>query len=580
MIPSYRIYSRFCELNAIVLSHRMVLLLCCWWLISCNGSETPKDKSIVSDPSQMDEKNREYIKSVLSFAFSNEGKVDDSIRLKMPVLVDNYYSVTDYQPTWSSSEKWRPLADSLYHFIEKAEWQGLFPADYHFKNLKAVKQQLDGDSLKRMDAALWAKADLMLTDGFMRIVRDLKLGRLQPDSLTLKKDTSLVDNFYSNTLKTLIEKGKFTELLNSLQPNYKAYWELKKGIPRFLDSMDKRTYTYVVFPFKRNDPKDSSFFIKTLQKRLAESSCIEFTNRMPDSAQLSNAIKKFQQMKGLKADGLFGPELIKTLNISDVERFKRVAITLDRYKQMPATMPEQYIWVNLPGFYLFVVDADTIALESKIICGKPETRTPLLNSKITDMVTYPTWTVPTSIIAKSYLPRLKHNPNYLSRLGLKLVNGKGEYVDPGSVNWSKYSRGIPFKVMQNSGDNNALGVMKFNFNNPYAVYLHDTNQRYLFKKGSRALSHGCVRVQEWEKLAFFIARNDSLSRTQRDTLRYNTDSIRNWISKKQRHRIDVKKQIPLYIRYFSCEGKDGRIIFYDDIYGEDRVLREKYFANK
>lgn len=579
MIPSYRIYFRHFKINAVVLSRCLLLMLCCW-LMACNESHPPKEKSIVADAAQMDEQVGEYIRSAMAYSTANAGKVDDSIRLKMTVLVDEYYSGTDYKPIWSSKEKWQPLADTLYHFIEKAEWEGLFPADYHFKNLHAVKQQLDGDSLKRMDAALWSKADLMLTDGFMRIVRDLKLGRLQPDSLTIGKDTTLVDNFYSATLKTLVEKGRFSELLNSLQPKYKGYWELKKGIPRFLDSMDRHTYTYVVFPFKRNDPKDSIFFIKTLQKRLAESKCIDFTNRMPDSAQLNNAIKKFQQQKGLKADGLFGPELIRMLNTSDVERFNRIAITLDRYKQLPPTMPEQYIWVNLPGFYLWVIDADTIALESKIICGKPDTRTPLLNSKITDMVTYPTWTVPTSIIAKSYLPKLKNNPNYLSRLGLKLVNGKGENVDPGSVNWSKYSRGIPFKVMQNSGDNNALGVMKFNFNNPYAVYLHDTNQRYLFKKSSRALSHGCVRVQEWEKLAFFIARNDSLNRRQQDTLRYNTDSIRNWISKKQRHRIDVKKQIPLYIRYFSCEGKDGRIVFYDDIYGEDRVLREKYFVNR
>ena len=196
------------------------------------------------------------------------------------------------------------------------------------------------------------------------------------------------------------------------------------------------------------------------------------------------------------------------------------------------------------------------------------------------MITYPTWTVPTSIIAKQYLPKLKNNPGYLAKLGLKLVNGKGETIDAYSVNWSKYTKGIPYKVMQGSGDNNALGIFKFNFNNPYAVYLHDTNQRYLFKNASRALSHGCVRVQEWEKLAFYIVRNDSANKRPSDTLRYNTDSIKNWIANKERHRIDVKNKIPLYIRYFSCEGKDGKIKFYDDIYGEDKVLREKYFAGK
>ena len=160
------------------------------------------------------------------------------------------------------------------------------------------------------------------------------------------------------------------------------------------------------------------------------------------------------------------------------------------------------------------------------------------------------------------------------------MNSKGETVNAGDVNWSKYSKGIPYKVMQTSGDNNALGVIKFNFNNPFAVYLHDTNQRYLFKNASRALSHGCVRVQEWEKLAFYIAVNDSTNSTRKDSLKYTADSIRNWIAHKERHRIDVKNHIPLFIRYFSCDGKEGKIIFYDDIYGEDKIMRDKYFANK
>lgn len=226
------------------------------------------------------------------------------------------------------------------------------------------------------------------------------------------------------------------------------------------------------------------------------------------------------------------------------------------------------------------MDKDTVVFESKVICGKPETRTPLLTGKISDMITYPTWTVPNSIIVKQYLPKLKNNPNYISKIGLKLMDSKGETVDPNTVNWSKYSKGIPYKVMQASGDDNSLGVIKFNFNNPYAVYLHDTNQRYLFKKTSRALSHGCVRVKEWEKLANYIANNDSTLSFKKDSLKYTSDSIRSWISKKERHRIDVKNQIPLFIRYFSCEGKNGLIKFYEDIYGEDKLLMEKYFDKK
>jgi murein L,D-transpeptidase YcbB/YkuD len=110
--------------------------------------------------------------------------------------------------------------------------------------------------------------------------------------------------------------------------------------------------------------------------------------------------------------------------------------------------------------------------------------------------------------------------------------------------------------------------------------LHDTNQRYLFKNASRALSHGCVRVQDWEKLASYIANNDSSLSTKRDSLKFTTDSIKNWISRKERHRVQVKNHLSLFIRYISCEGKNGELKFYEDIYGEDKLLMEKYFAKK
>lgn len=548
------------------------------FLFSCNDSG--KKGNIASDPEAMDKMIAENINSMVEVAIKNKGKIDDSTKIERAEIVSEFYSKSGYKPVWSSTEKWQPLADSLFRFITNAEFEGLFPNDYHYTDLKAVKDKLDTDSLSRMDVLLWTRADLLLTDGFMKLIKDLKQGRLRPDSVSLNKDSVLANKFFTKTLNELLEKKQFTALLNSVQPVHKGYWELKKGIKSFVESMDKRMYTHVSYPYKRGDAKDSVFFVKRLQKRLFESNCIDFSDKLPDSAQLSRAIKKYQAQKGLQADGKYGRILIQALNNNDIERYKRIAITLDKYKQLPAKMPEKYIWVNLPGYYLLLMNKDTVVFESKVICGKPETRTPLLNAEISDMITYPTWTVPTSIIVKQYLPKLKSNPNYISKLGLKLMDSKGATVDPNTIDWSKYSRGIPYKVMQASGDNNSLGVIKFNFNNPYAVYLHDTNQRYLFKNSARALSHGCVRVQEWTKLAYYIANNDSALSVKKDSLKYTADSIKSWIASKERHRIDVKNHMPLFIRYFTCEGKDGQIKFYNDIYGEDMLLIEKYFAKK
>lgn len=564
-----------------VLSQYRYYAICIIFLaFSCNNNSSRDNNELIKDPKAMNEEVAGHIRKALNKATANSGNIDDSTRMHLYLIVDQFYAKINHQPVWSSEEKWQPLADSLYRFIKNAAHEGLFPKDYHFDQLRELKDSLDRDSLARMNVHLWTKADLLLTDGFMHLIKDLKQGRLQPDSLSQSKDSVLADKFFIATLNTLLEKKDLSGLLVSLQPKHKNYWELKQGIKRFVDSMDRKVYTHIIYPFKRGDEKDSLHFIKLLHKRLAESKCISPGKNLPDSAGLSDAIQKYQLQNGLKPDGKYGKILIATLNNNDREKFIRIAITLDRYKQLPAAMPDRYIWVNIPGYYLRLIHADTLVFESKVICGKPETRTPLLTSEISDIITYPTWTVPTSIIVKQYLPRLKNNPNYLSRIGLKLLNSKGEAIDPASVNWSKYSRGIPYRVMQGSGDNNSLGVIKFNFNNPYAVYLHDTNQRYLFKNASRALSHGCVRVQEWEKLAYYIAGNDSSLSKKTDSLKYTADSIKNWIAKKERHLIDVKNHIKLFIRYYTCEGKNGEVKFYEDIYGEDRQLREKYFAKK
>lgn len=547
------------------------------WLtvMACNNGKTAKGATGGATTEAVDGGD---IEAVLAYALQHNGKIDDSTRLQMAEVVSAFYGQREFNKAWCRKKNWQPMADTLYGFIEKAELQGLFPKDYHFTQLKGIKNIVDKDSLKKVGEAIWTKAELLLTDGLMRLMQDLKQGRLQADSLGLYKKAGMVEQFFIKNTNLILEQKKLTPLLESLQPKHYGYRELKKGIRLFLDSMDRRTYTYVNYPYK--DSTDSLRFVKTLQKRLNESGCMEMTSKRPDSAALLAGVKKYQQQKGIKADGKINAVLMRTINTNDVERFKRIAITLDRYKQLPEKMPERYIWVNLPGYYLEVWDHDTLVMQSKTIVGKAATRTPELTSTITDMVTYPTWTVPTSIIAKEMLPGLKRNPNYLARRGYKLLNGKGQPINAASINWAKYNKGIPFRIQQGSGDGNALGVFKFNFNNPFSVYLHDTNQRYLFKNGSRSLSHGCVRVQDWEKLAYYIARTDSVLAKPTDSLEYNTDSIKHWLAAKSNRRMDVKVKIDLFIKYFGCEGQGGKVKFYEDIYGEDKILREKYFADR
>jgi L,D-transpeptidase YcbB len=550
----------------------LLFIFVCCCMAACNNTEQkPPVKVIVKNPEKMDEKASDLLQKTLVYIMENRGKLNDSVSLLQPDLLNKIYVANNYQPIWSHEEKWNRAADSLYYFIYFSKLYGLFPSDYNLPSLMSVRIGLALDTLHRRNAALWARADLILSDAYITIARDLSLGRLSRDSITLRNDSSRTDDFFLQNFQQAIAQNNIRGSLEQLEPRYKGYAQLKAGIKSFLDSAQFKKTTYIFYP-----NKDTLSLMKQVEKRIME---LGLDTLSGDTFSLKAAIRMYQKQKGIPVTGKIGEKTASSLNDNDWEKFKRIALTLDRYKMLPDTLPHKYIWVNLPGFYMQLWDTDTISIESKVVVGKPLTRTPVLSSKITDMVTYPQWTIPESIILKEVLPGLKKDTNYLKKKGYSLIDSKGEEVRPGSVNWHKYTKGIPYKVVQGSGDDNALGVLKFNFNNKYSVYLHDTNQRYYFGKTFRALSHGCVRVQQWDKLAHYIIRNDSLNAPPNINT-FKTDSLRAWLRRKEKHVIYIRSKLPLYIRYFTCEGKDGKVKFYDDIYGEDRILSERYFANK
>jgi murein L,D-transpeptidase YcbB/YkuD len=171
------------------------------------------------------------------------------------------------------------------------------------------------------------------------------------------------------------------------------------------------------------------------------------------------------------------------------------------------------------------------------------------------------------------LPAIKKDSNYLAKQNLMVVDENDSIIDPQTIEWQKLNKKyFPYLIKQRQGDDNSLGIIKFNFRNKYSVYLHDTNARWLFGKSQRALSHGCVRVQEWHKMADFLIRNNKE--------KFPADTIKAWFARQEKHVVYGFPRIPIYIRYITCEGVNGKLRFFEDIYGEDLLLTEKYFSNK
>jgi murein L,D-transpeptidase YcbB/YkuD len=537
---------------------------------SCNnGHVDVREKEIVEKPEEINARAEDVIQGTLKEILRGGTNLPDSFRIRNAPVVQYIYDQHEFQPLWSAQGAFTKNADSLFAFINRSMRYGLFPEDYSYTRLLSLQTQLIGDTSsreKKLDASLWAYSDMLLTAAFVQMVKDLKVGRLLPDSI-VARDSTLTSTFFADQLTAYTQQGR--AVFDSLEPRHTGYRQLKGALQLFLDSAHFRNYTVI-------NTGDSARIPALLYKRLSEEDSSLRPNPLPDSLVLSAAVRHYQKRKGLKTDGKWTTSLITRLNDSDRERFIRVAINLDRFKQLPP-LPVQYIWVNLPSYYLQVRDSDTVVLRSRVVVGKPLTRTPIITSSIDNMITYPKWTIPESIVKKEILPGLKRDPGYTQRKNFSLVDAQGNEVDPFKVKWAKYKDAIPYKVVQGSGDDNALGVLKFNFPNKFSVYLHDTNQRYLFGRSSRALSHGCVRVQAWDELARYILRNDSLYSPNAVPV----DSLEKWLTLKQKRYVPIRKPIPLFIRYFTCDvTAEGRLSFYEDVYGEDKRIREKIFATK
>jgi murein L,D-transpeptidase YcbB/YkuD len=539
----------------------------CIFFFSCGeNKDKPKEKDIVRKQELFPERFKNNLIELIKYTAENGGKINDTSSVTYTPVIKTVYEKNNYTGIWSSEGKWVAIGDSLNQFIRNSMQYGLFPVDFHLKELNGIQHQLEIDTLASKDAALWSRADVLMTDALLKIATQLKRGRLPFDSTSRKDTVFNFDSLYYATIDRVVQTKSVDNILQELEPKLPGYLSIRQALKSYIDSTEFKKYTYLTYPYE-----DSVAFFDLLKKRLYEEQIIDSIPADMDTTALRKVLGKYQAAKKLKPTGRVNENTIKSLNDTNWERFKRLALSLDKFKLMADTMPTTYVWVNIPSFFLKVVDSNAVVMESRIIVGASKTRTPELYSEISNFITYPQWTVPYSIVFKEMLPAIQKDVAYLEKQNLIVVDRYDSVLDPEKIDWKKLSKKkFPYQIKQREGDDNSLGVLKFNFRNKYSVYLHDTNARWMFQKSGRALSHGCVRVQDWKDLAHFLVRND--------TIKYSTDTLASWIVRQEKHVVSGFKKVPLFIRYFTCEANEGKIKFYDDVYGEDKILSERYFS--
>src|SRR5690606_35560625 len=105
-------------------------------------------------------------------------------------------------------------------------------------------------------------------------------------------------------------------------------------------------------------------------------------------------------------------------------------------------------------------------------------------------------------------PAIKKDISFIPRNNLDVLDRNGNVLRYDTLPWDTYNqRNFPVFLRQREGTHNALGVVKFQFDNPYSVLLHDTNAKGLFRYENRARSHGCIRMEKAVQFAHYLAEN-------------------------------------------------------------------------
>jgi murein L,D-transpeptidase YcbB/YkuD len=325
---------------------------------------------------------------------------------------------------------------------------------------------------------------------------------------------------------------------------------LRSYLKTYSDIDSSGTWLNVSTERKRLSKGDSSVVIAQIRKRLALTGDFDGdTSSHRYTADLLDAVKRFQESRGLQADGVIGPSVIEELNIPASKIVQGIVLNMERARWVPVSLEGSYLVVNIPAYKLYVYDHDSIVWDMNIVAGQPIHETVIFNGDLKYVVFSPYWNVPQSIYKNEILPGIQRDPNYLTKHNMEMV-GNG--------------------VRQKPGPKNSLGRVKFLFPNSYNIYLHDTPSKSLFNRESRAFSHGCIRLAEPKKLAMYLLRNKP-EWTEKKIEAAMQSNKEKWVT--------LDKPVPVFISYFTAwVGRNGALNLRRDVYNRDTRLATMLIA--
>jgi L,D-transpeptidase YcbB len=484
--------------------------------------------AVEAPPLTMDQKVAEKIHELLG------SKAERILDKRYKAAVEAFYSARAYAPVWIEDGAENRRAKAAAAYLSGVDADGLDPIDYPVP------------SFSNDDPAQLAEAELKFTTSVLTFARQASTGRVHYSRVSSDILYNLVPPEPSDVLGKVIDAKNVGQALDSYNPPHAAYKALKAKLAEARGGGSGgagRISSGQSLKVGMEDPR-----VPALRERFG----VAEANNTTYDKTLADAVKKYQQQRGMPQTGVFTNAVADALNGPRREHDVDIILAnMERWRWLPRDLGKAYVMVNIPEYVLRVIDQGSLAWQTRVVVGQPGSKaTPLLTETMKYITVNPTWNVPQSIIYNEYLPAYAQDPTVLARMGLVMDRNRD-----GSVH-----------IYQPPGAGNALGRIRFNFPNKFSVYQHDTPDKYMFAHDKRAYSHGCMRVQDPDKYA------EVLLHIANPREGYTAERIRAMYGTGERD-IQLQYQIPVHLTYQTATvDSNGHLVIREDIYGRDSRL--------
>jgi murein L,D-transpeptidase YcbB/YkuD len=481
-----------------------------------------------------------------------------------PAIIEAFYSDDNYQPVWVDREQ----AVRVLEVLAGAAEDGLDPEDYHYTSLKAMLDQSDVNwAAGGRSRALF---DILLSDGVILYIRHLSQGKVDPRQMDPSFNYSRLEfnpADISTALRTAVSEDTIDDIMEQARPQQGFYQQMKTALANYRDLASRETFLDIPDDVVLK-PGNDHVNVLALRQRLVETGHLDSG---PEAStlfdeQLEEAVRHFQKDNDLDVDSIVGKQSYALMNLSWADRVDALRLNMDRLRWIYRDISDDVIVVNIAGFELYYLRDNALVWDTPVMTGTIQHQTPVFTERLKYLEFNPTWTVPRSIIRRSLFPKFSANPQYVVDNNYDLIDRDGRDVDPLAIDWSAYSeRNFPYGVVQQPGENNALGRVKFIFPNQHAIYLHDTPSRALFSRSSRAFSAGCVRVKNPLQFAEILLD---------DPDKWSLQQIRDLVaSGKPKERVYLPRKVDVMLLYWTTSPTSGGgVQFHPDVYNKDPAM--------